>query len=105
MPAEKGGLRRADVSQWVCCSFDFPLNFTMVMGSFTQKYVPIQTDQSGSREGMYGHKLTNQREGRVCKVKLTNQNFFNNFTTQGYKRRVTIVDMSVCLTVVSVNRG
>ena len=47
----------------------------MVMGSFTQKYVLIQTDQSGSREGRCGHKLTNQREGRVCKVKLTNQNF------------------------------
>ena len=56
----------------------------MVMGSFTQKHVLIQTDQSESREGMYGPiqtdqsgyrdgmcelanqaKLTNQREGRV----------------------------------------
>ena len=35
LPAEKGGLRRADVSECVAVSFDFPLNFTMVMGSFT----------------------------------------------------------------------
>ena len=83
MPAEKGGLRRADVSECVAVSFDFPLNFTIINGSFTQKHVlmqtdqsesregmygPIQTDQSGSREGKCGNKLTNQREGRVCKV-------------------------------------
>ena len=83
MPAEKGGLRTVDVSVSVCSLVDLSLNFTMVMGSFTQKHVliqsdqsergkvygPILTDQSGSREGMYGHKLTNQREGRVCRVK------------------------------------
>ena len=48
-------------------SFDLSLNFTMVIGSFTQKHVLIQADQSECREGMCGHKMTNQREGRVCK--------------------------------------
>ena len=59
LPADKGGLRRADVSVYVClsvCSLvDFPLNFTMVMGSFTQKYVLIQTDQSESRDCVWAH--------------------------------------------------
>ena len=47
-------------------SFDFPLNFTMVMGSFTQMHVLIQTDQSENGDGVCGHKLTNQGAGRVC---------------------------------------
>ena len=50
----KGGFRSADVCLFVCLfvavSFEFPLNFTMVMGSFTQKHVLIQTDQSESRD-------------------------------------------------------
>ena len=54
LPAEKGGLRRVDVSESVCLSvtvsFEFLLNFIMViMGSFTQKHVLIQTDQSEHR--------------------------------------------------------
>ena len=48
LPAEKGGLRTGDVSESVClsvcCSFEFQLNFTMVM------YGPILIDQSESRE-------------------------------------------------------
>ena len=68
LPAEKGGLRTVDVSQSVslkvCCSFDFPLNFTIAMGSFTQKHVLIQTGQSGSRKGMYGPIQTDQSENR-----------------------------------------
>ena len=58
-------------------SFDLSLNFTMVIGSFTQKHVLIQTDQSESREGMYGPIQADQsgsREG-MCGYKLTNQNF------------------------------
>ena len=92
LPAEKGGLRTVDVSQCVgqsvCCSFDFQLNFTIVMGSFIQKHVLNQTGQSESRESMYGPIQTGQsgsREG-MCGHKLTNQNFFDNFTMQGYKR-------------------
>ena len=46
-------------------SFDFALNFTMVMGSFVQKPVLILTDQSEGRDGVCGHRLTNQRVGRV----------------------------------------
>ena len=49
LPADKGGLRSADVSMKVClsvcCSFEFTLNFTMVMGSFTGMYVLIVIDQ------------------------------------------------------------
>ena len=75
LPAEKGGLRRADVSKSVClfvclsvcCCIDFPLNFTMVMGSFTQKHVLIQTDQSESWKGCMGpFRLTNQGAGYVA---------------------------------------
>ena len=70
LPAEKGGLRTADVSGSVCLSvgvsFDFPLNFTMVMGSFTQKHVLIQPDQSESRKVCMGpFRLTNQGAVRV----------------------------------------
>ena len=38
----------------ICGSFDFTLNFTMVMGSFTGKYVLIVIDQSErvQREGV-----------------------------------------------------
>ena len=76
LPAEKGGLRRADVSDYEClsvclsvCSLvDLSLNFTMVMGSFTQKHVLIQTDQSESRVCMGPFRLTNQRAERVCAV-------------------------------------
>ena len=68
----KGVLRRADVCLSVCLSvavsFDFPLNFTMVMGSFTQKHVLIQADQSESREGMYGPIQTDQSESREGSV-------------------------------------
>ena len=58
----------------VAVSFDFPLNFTMVMGSFTQKHVLIQADQSESREGMYGPIQTDQSESRegMCGHKLAN---------------------------------
>ena len=62
----------------VAVSFDFTLNFTMVKGSFTHKHVLIQTDQSESREGMYGPIQTDQSGSRefMCGHKLTNQNFF-----------------------------
>ena len=36
----------------------------MVMGSFTQKHVLIQADQSESREGMYGPIQTDQSGSR-----------------------------------------
>ena len=45
-------------------SFEFQLNFTMVMSSFTQKHVLIQTDQSESGEGMYGPIQTDQSGDR-----------------------------------------
>ena len=54
----------------VCSHLKFQLNFTIVMVSFTQNHVLIMTDQS------------------EC---------FDNFTMQGYKRRVTIGEMSVWL--------
>ena len=40
----------------------------MVMGSFTQKHVLIQADQSESREGMYGPIQTDQSESREGSV-------------------------------------
>ena len=68
LPAEKGGLRTVVVSGSVClsvcCCFDFLLNFTMVMGSFSQQYGLIQSDQSESREGMYGPIHSDQSERR-----------------------------------------
>ena len=118
LPAEKGGLRTADVSPCVCvcvclCQFWFSIEFQHGYGLIHTEvcahsdwpireqgtmYGPIQTDQSGSREGLCGHKLTNQREGRVCVKKQADQSeFLDNFTMQGYERRVTIGDMSVCL--------
>ena len=61
LPAEKGGLRSSDVSPSVCLSvcvsFDFQLNFTMVI------YGPILIDQSESREDVCRHRLTNQSAG------------------------------------------
>ena len=54
----------------VCVSFDFPLNFTMVMGSFTWLYGPIPIDQSESR--IVISQLTDQSE------------FLDNFTMQLY---------------------
>ena len=81
----------------------------MVMGSFTQKHVLIQTDQSESKVGCMGpFRLTNQGAGRVCVRPIREKGecvrkgadqseFLDNFTMEGYERRVTISDMSVCL--------
>ena len=95
----KGGLRRADVSDSVCSFFDFPLNFTMVMGSFTQKHVLIQTDQSESRDCVWAHSDWPIRK----KVMLTNPNFLIISPCKGIKGELYL--WYVSLSVVSVNRG
>ena len=51
----------------VAVSFDFPLNFTMVMGSFTQKHVLIQADQSESREGSVGTSWPIREKGECVR--------------------------------------
>ena len=99
LPAEKGGLRRVDVSLTLCSCFDFPLNFTMVMGSFTQKHVLIQTDQSESRDCVWAHSDWPIRK----KVMLTNPNFLIISPCKGIKGELYL--WYVSLSVVSVNRG
>ena len=86
----------------VCLSvafFDFPLNFTMVMGSFTQKHVLIQTDQSESRDCVWAHSDWPIRK----KVMLTNPNFLIISPCKGIKGELYL--WYVSLSVVSVNRG
>ena len=63
-PAEKVGLETVDVSECVCVSFYFQLNFTMVIGSFIKKHVLIQTGQSESREVLYEPIQTDQSGSR-----------------------------------------
>ena len=102
LPAEKGGLRTVDVSECVCVSFDFQLNFNVVIGSFIKKHVLIQTDQSESREGLYGPIQTDQsgsreqggyvwaqtdqtERGDCVRKQVGKSEFSNDFTIQGYK--------------------
>ena len=72
LPAEKGGLRRADVRYSVCLSVC--LSVAVLIDQSESRYGLTDqsesryslTDQSEDREGVCGHRLTNQREGRVC---------------------------------------